>query len=81
MKQKYKIRICPECKTKRWIYFIRFFKLEGKDYREFKCSKGHIWKVCVGPIEQFIKTEIDRITPYIKSLFERDDLFYTKLKR
>jgi hypothetical protein len=78
---KYKVYLCKECNKRRHVYHIASFTKDGKHYKKYRCSKGHIWDNWVGPIGEIINIEIERILPKIKDLFERDDTFFAKLKR
>lgn len=69
---------CKECNRK------RFCTKESRTgfWFEYKCSKGHIWKL-KSITAAGVATMMEQVfTPEkMKSLFERDDTFYRTLKR
>ena len=66
---------CKECNRRRFcikeIYNSKF---------RYTCSKGHIW-IDNSKCSQIIAIEIERISPKLMNLFERDDLFHRNLKK
>lgn len=68
---------CPECKRKRYC----ISKPLPNYWKQWTCSKGHIWKIEYGNHEKIIAIEMERIIPKLKNLFEMDDMFYRNLKR
>lgn len=67
---------CPACKRKRYCAGER---VPGF-YYNWVCSKGHKWTIQLGQAAQIAMLELERITPKIKELFERDDIFIRHLK-
>lgn len=76
-----KYQFCEVCKRRRYCVSSRSFREDGWDYINRTCSKGHILKVKVGPFVRILEYEIDRILPKLEGLFERDNIFYSRLKR
>ena len=74
-----KLKLCPICNRKRYC-FGRVL-LPAREWKKWTCSKGHNWDVKIGSIAQIIAIEIERISPKLMNLFERDDLFYRNLKK
>lgn len=73
-----KLRFCTECKRNRFC--IRE-KIPGYDAK-YTCSKGHIWhieKFTTEKLNDLIKATFS--SERMKSLFERDDIFFNTLKR
>lgn len=73
-----KLRLCPECKKKR---FCKREPIPGHNYK-ITCSQGHIWtiqgitaeRVSLAMEEHFSKETVS-------SLFDRDDTFYSVLRK
>ena len=71
------LRLCKECNKKR---FCSKIPIPSHNYR-FTCSKGHSWiikGITLERIESAMKDTFssDKLT----SLFERDNVFYKRLK-
>lgn len=71
---------CPHCGRKRYIACIGIIRHDGYDWGVRECSKKHKWEVKVGPLQEIVKIELDRIIPRIKDLFNRDDTFLRNIK-
>lgn len=67
---------CEECNKKRYC------KKEYLGHRQIKwiCSKKHYWITKIPRIEEIVAVEAEKIIPKLSSLFERDDIFFSKLK-
>ena len=73
---KYHVRICKKCGVKRYIYEDEL----TKDYRNYHCSKGHVWHVKRAVLDKIIELELANLRPKIEGLFDRDDIFYKELR-
>lgn len=73
---KYNVRVCPECRAKRYIYEDEL----TKDHRNYHCSKGHKWSVKRAHLDKIIELELETLGDRVKNLFERDDIFYKELR-
>ena len=66
---------CKECNRKRFC----IKEIWNSKFR-YTCSKGHIW-IDNSKTSQIIILEIEQLIPKLKDLFNRDDIFFSKLKR
>ena len=73
-----KLRFCPQCNKKKFCSRIH---IPGHNYR-FTCNKRHTWVIKGITAERVVLIMQEVLTPEkVKSLFERDDIFYRSLKR
>lgn len=71
-----KLVFCKECNRKRYCSITRL-----SYYRDsYLCSKGHSWIIKLSGYSLAVANEIDRIAPKLKSLFERDETFFTRMR-
>jgi hypothetical protein len=73
-----KLLFCKECNRKRYCRSIR---IPGNNFRK-ECSKGHTWinkGVTLERISAIIQDTFS--SDKLKHLFERDDSFFTKIRR
>lgn len=68
---------CPECKRKRYCSNER---IPNHNFR-WTCSKGHSWIETGITVNRIASAMEDYLLPNIKTLFERDDIFFNELKR
>lgn len=76
MSKKYRIYLCKQCGVKRHIFYVG----SRGPYRVFKCSKGHVWENKTLSTQEIMNIW-DQTFNNIKSLFDRDDIFYKSIKR
>lgn len=74
-----KLILCPTCKRKRFCSYR--YLLPAREWTEWTCSKKHKWTVQVGKLSQIIAIELENVLPKLKDLFNRDDTFYTHLRK
>ena len=73
-----KLRLCKECKRKR---FCKRERIPGHNFR-YTCSKGHTWTLKGVTAERVISIMGEMFTyEKLSSLFERDNAFFKELKR
>ena len=73
-----KLRFCSECNKKRFCIKV---PIPNYNYR-FTCSKGHTWTIVGVTAERVIAAMQEVISEEkLKSLFERDDIFYKMLEK
>lgn len=66
---------CKECH--RWRYCSK--EIYNSRFR-FTCSKGHIW-IDNSKASSIVATEMERIIPKLQDFFNRDDTFYSNIKK
>lgn len=71
------LRLCKECGKKKFCTKVR---IPGHNYR-FECNKGHTWTIQGITAERVQAAIEDILLPKIKDIFERDNVFYTTLRK